>query len=90
MQGLQTQCLCGLTRVLNGKFKTLVFHRCTLLFEKKAGYFCFLAERLPRQLNKQAPLRGDFEAAVFFVTKNTAAFFIALNQNERTDPMKNE
>ena len=48
MQGLKTQCLCGLTRVLNEKFKTLVFYRYTLLFYEKAGCFYFLAKRLPQ------------------------------------------
>ena len=31
MQGRKTQCLCGLTRVLNEKFRTLVFHRWGLI-----------------------------------------------------------
>jgi hypothetical protein len=39
----KSQYLCGLARVLNEKFKTLVFHRCTLLFNKKAGCFSFWA-----------------------------------------------
>jgi len=44
MQGRKTQCLCGLTRVLNEKFRTLVFHRCTLLFKEKQGVSLFRPE----------------------------------------------
>jgi len=41
--------------------------------------------RFGKQFNKANTLQGNFEAAVFFVTENTAAFFVAQKQNERMD-----
>ena len=52
---------------------------------RKRGVSCFRPESVRLQLNKANTLQGNFEAAVFFVTENTAAFFVAQKQNERMD-----
>jgi len=60
---------------LNGKFKTLVFNGCTLLFNKKAGCSSFLAGNSPvNNLINPIPY-SNFKAAVFFVTEKYSRFF---------------
>jgi hypothetical protein len=55
-------------------------------FFRESGVFLVLGRnRFGKQFNKANTLQGNFEAAVFFVTENTAAFFVAQKQNERMD-----
>ncbi len=52
---------------------------------RKRGVSRFGRNQSGKQFNKANTLQGNFEAAVFFVTENTAAFFVAQKQNERMD-----
>jgi len=54
---------------------------------RKRGVSRFGRNQSGKQLNKANTLRGNFEAAVFFVTEKHSRFFCAQNQNERTDAL---